>query len=131
MSESNGRDERGRFATGNQGGPGRPRREVERAYLDASIGVVTIDAWMEVVIRAVNDAKDGNGAARAWLSKLLGIDAPRKVTQTDADGESLTLGAVLSVAQTATAPPRPDPEPRPNVVNVEAEIARREGERQT
>jgi hypothetical protein len=128
MSESNGRDRGGRFAVGNQGGPGRPRREVERAYVDASIGAVTIDAWMEVVTRAVNDARDGNGPARAWLSKLLGIDAPRKVTHTDADGEPLTLGAVLSVAQTATAPPRPDPEPRPNVINVEAEIARLEGE---
>lgn len=53
MSESNGnrRDTAGRFAVGNAGGPGRPRQEAERQYLDAK--------------------------ARDWLACVLGIEAAR------------------------------------------------------
>ena len=129
MSESNGRDDRGRFAVGYRGGPGRPRREAEPVYVDAIFTAVPVEAWTEIVARAVNDAKAGKDSARAWLSKLLGIDAPRKVTHTDADGQPISFAALLDAAQNVTAPPRSDSRPRPNVVDVEAEIARLEEER--
>jgi hypothetical protein len=66
MSEP--RDGRGRFAKGNAGGPGRPRRQTEREYLRAVLGACSIEDWEEVVRRAVVDAKAGDARAREWLS---------------------------------------------------------------
>jgi len=71
------RGERGRFVAGNPGGPGRPKKAVERAYLDELVDVVTAREWRAIVRKAVTDAKDGDAAARAWLSRhLLGDDPP-------------------------------------------------------
>src|SRR6185437_9276031 len=87
MSEANGRDKSGRFAAGNPGGPGRPRRDVERAYIEATIAAVPIDDWTAIVAQAVADAKAGDAAARARLSKVLGIDAPQKLAGDEAQGD--------------------------------------------
>lgn len=67
----NGRDRSGKFAKGNAGGPGRPSRAVERDYLAALSDRCPPDVWAEVVDRAVEDARKGDAAARAWLSKYL------------------------------------------------------------
>ena len=67
----NDRDEHCRFAEGNAGGPGRPPRRIERDYLRALAGVVDLDAWQEIVQRAVDDARNGDAKARAWLSRHL------------------------------------------------------------
>ena len=71
------RTEGGRFAAGNAGGPGRPRRAVESQYM-ASIGdVVTVEDWQAIVRRALDDAKNGDGKAREWLAKyLVGAEPP-------------------------------------------------------
>jgi hypothetical protein len=71
-----GRGERGRFADGNPGGPGRPRRATERQYLRALVGAVPLKDWRAIVKRAVEDAKAGDGQARNWLSKHLCGDDP-------------------------------------------------------
>ena len=68
---SSERDDNGQFAKGNPGGPGRPRRAVEREYLAALGDAVTLDDWRDVVTRAVADAKAGDAAARAFLAKRL------------------------------------------------------------
>jgi hypothetical protein len=132
MSEANGngRDSGGRFTPGNPGGPGRPRREVERAYLDAVVAAVSIQDLTEIVEKAKADAKAGDGVARAWLSKVLGIDAPQKIAATDADGEPLGLALLLAASQHVPAP-RSEPERRANVVvDVNAELARLEADGQ-
>ena len=67
----NERDENGRFAPGNAGGPGRPRRAIEREYLAVIGEAVTLDDWRDVVARAVADAKRGDHQARAWLGKYV------------------------------------------------------------
>lgn len=64
-----GRDNAGRFAQGNPGGPGRPRRVVELDYLAALGDALTLEDWAAIVRRAVADAKNGSGAAREWVSK--------------------------------------------------------------
>ena len=71
MTEHPDRDGRGRFAPGNPGGPGRPRRKVERDYLGRMSDAVSLDDWQRITERAVQDALDGDGAARAWLSRHL------------------------------------------------------------
>ena len=81
----NGKDERGRFAHGNAGGPGRPRRSVEREYLATLGEAVPLDQWREVVARALADAKAGDAAARTWLAKYLLGDKPPKLVDLAAD----------------------------------------------
>ncbi len=70
-TETNGRQADGRFANGNAGGPGRPRRAVETEYLATLGDAVSLDDWRQVVRRAVDDAKNGDAKARAWLTKHL------------------------------------------------------------
>lgn len=70
-TETNGRQADGRFANGNAGGPGRPRRPVETEYLAALGDAVSLDDWRQVVRRAVEDAKSGDAKARAWLTRHL------------------------------------------------------------
>lgn len=69
--EKTGRDESGRFVAGAPGGPGRPRRQTERNYLQVLSEVCGPDAWREIVERAVSDAKSGDERARSWLAGYL------------------------------------------------------------
>lgn len=59
----------GKFKTGHgiKSG-GRPKRVVERAYLDAITGAVSEDDMAEITKQAVKDAKAGDSTARAWLA---------------------------------------------------------------
>ena len=67
----NGRDRGGRFAPGNAGGPGRPRRATERAYLDALTEACPPETWKLIVESAVMNAGRGDRYAREWLSSYL------------------------------------------------------------
>lgn len=64
------------FQKGNPGGPGRPKRETERAYLNVMRSKVSLEDWGKVVKKALDDAKKGDSVARAWLSKYLVGDDP-------------------------------------------------------
>ena len=78
-AESNeiGRKSNGRFAQGNPGGPGRPRRAVEREYLATISDAVPLDVWRKIVDRAVSEATSYGGAkAREWLARYLLGDKP-------------------------------------------------------
>src|SRR5438045_1579930 len=65
------RDGNGRFLPGHPGGPGRPRREVEQAYLTTLRDCVPPDEWRAICLTAVAKAKAGDRYARQWLSDLL------------------------------------------------------------
>lgn len=72
------RQPNGHFAAGNPGGPGRPPRATERAYLATMLEVVTREEWQAVVQRALDDAKNGDARARLFLATyLLGKEPPR------------------------------------------------------
>lgn len=75
------RDERGRFVAGNAGGPGRPRRAIEREYLAVISEAVTLDDWRAIVAHAVDVAKQGDDKARAWLAKYVIGDNPITLTE--------------------------------------------------
>jgi hypothetical protein len=64
------------FKPGWKGGPGRPKRATEKKYLETMSGAVSLKDWKEITKRAVEDAKVGDGAARAWLSRHLVGDEP-------------------------------------------------------
>ena len=65
------RDHMGRFAVGNGGGPGRPKREAEEDYLQTLSERVPLALWAEIVDKAASDAAAGDAKARDWLSKYL------------------------------------------------------------
>jgi hypothetical protein len=76
-----GRNANGTFATGNPGGPGRPRRAIEREYLATLADAVPLETWREICLAAVDAAKSGDPKAREWLSRLLlGAEPPRLLT---------------------------------------------------
>jgi hypothetical protein len=65
------RDANGRFALGNPGGPGRPRRVVEADYLAALSEAVPLEKWHEIVETAVDQAVSGDAKAREWIGSYL------------------------------------------------------------
>jgi hypothetical protein len=80
------RGTRGRFATGNPGGPGRPRRPVEADYLRAISDACPLEKWREIVERAVEDARSGDAKAREWVSRhLVGTPQPGALTEAAAE----------------------------------------------
>jgi len=83
---SSGRSAGGQFTAGNSFGRGRPPRATEAQYLVAMHETVLLSDWMEIVERAMIDAKDGDDKARAWLSNyLIGrpIDQPARTREED------------------------------------------------
>jgi hypothetical protein len=79
------RNRQGQFALGNPGGPGRPRRAVEREYLAALNEAVSLDDWREIVKATAEAAKKGDGKARDWLARYLLGDSPITLTALAAD----------------------------------------------
>ena len=65
------RDSNGRFAQGNRGGLGRPKRVTERSYLNVMQLACSPETWREIVEKAVTDAKSGDAKAREWLAGYL------------------------------------------------------------
>ena len=68
---ANGRNPDGTFAKGHAGGPGRPPRQTEQAYLRTLAATITQDDWRAIVQTAIADAKAGDARARQWLSDWL------------------------------------------------------------
>jgi hypothetical protein len=96
---NNGRDAKsGQFTAGNPGGPGRPRRAVERQYLAALSDDITLDDWKDIVKAAVTAAKQGDGKARDWLTRFLVGSNPLSLTDLAAD-ETAELGAERDIIE--------------------------------
>jgi hypothetical protein len=111
-----GRDRRGRFALGNRGGPGRPKRATEAEYLRALSRIVTVEDLRAIARRAVADAKRGSARAREWVSKyLLGNPIPREAASAGCQKRlaRALLQAVLETISEEQAAPRPTGEGRP------------------
>lgn len=85
------RDDKGRFIKGNKSSPGRPKREVEREYLDAMMGVVSIADWRAITKKAVQQALRGDSVARKWLSDYLMGTPVQRNEHTGEDGQPLSV----------------------------------------
>src|SRR5436305_374880 len=85
-SMNNGRDDKGRFVSGNPGGPGRPRRQVEQEYHDVMINAVSPEDWHSIIQTAVVQALDGSHEARRFLADYI-LGKPLQRTElTGAEG---------------------------------------------
>ena len=66
------RNPKNQWPKGVSGNPkGRPKRAFERAYLDATIGSVSLADWSDIIGKAVEQARDGDDRARNFLAKYL------------------------------------------------------------
>ncbi len=90
--QSKQRQRNGRFATGNSGSPGRPRRRVELEYLMVLGETVSLATWRKIARRAVQDALNGDAGARSWLAKyLIGSTGNSLETAAAAEQAGLTI----------------------------------------
>jgi hypothetical protein len=71
MTADYNRRPNGKFGPGNDGGPGRPKREIEAEYLNATVAAVSIEDWAKVVQAMLNFAKSGNVQAATWLANYI------------------------------------------------------------
>ena len=96
-----GRNGDGRFAVGNPGGPGRPRRATEKDYLVVLTEEVSPETWRAICRQAADAARAGDAKARDWIARYL-LGPP---------GELPTLWAVRMAeeaeAEQANGGPRP------------------------
>ena len=85
------RDDKGRFATGNGGGPGRPKREREVEYYRIMQTACSKADWAAIVDKAVKQARGGDSVARKFLADyLIGPPVERKEV-TGADGKAFII----------------------------------------
>ena len=97
-----GRNPNGTFAEGNPGGPGRPSRATERQYMAVVMAACDLDTWQAIVERAVADAKNGDGTARAWLAGyLLGKPSPTHTAPPPTRVLAAELAGIDEVAEEA------------------------------
>lgn len=83
MSEKTGRNEKGQFADGHKGGPGRPSKAREAAYLAVFTEEVTLDDWRDIVRTAKQDATTGeDGKTREFGRRFIADYAIGKPKQT-------------------------------------------------
>ena len=96
------RNVRGQFLTGHPGGPGRPARAVESAYLRVLAATVTVDHWQQICEKALADALAGDAKARAWLaSYLLPSGGGLAAAFADADTDFDAVAAEIRRRETA------------------------------
>ena len=74
------RDSLGRFVSGSSGNPkGRQSKDRETKYLTVAQRACGFKDWREIVLTAVDQAKNGDAQARRWLSEyLIGKPLPVK-----------------------------------------------------
>ena len=88
------RDDNGKFIKGNGGGPGRPKRDKESAYLEVMRSIVTNKRWRVIIQKATEKAEHGDAIARKWLADyLIGPPVERKEI-TGADNQPLIIKVV-------------------------------------
>lgn len=99
------RDNKGRFAPGNQAANGRkPALSYNKIYQSMLQEGCSPKDWKQIVERAVRDAKNGNANARQWLSKYL-IGEPSvalqavQINQYPSEPNEISEGTLLAFAQ--------------------------------
>ena len=93
---SNGREENGQFAKGNQvaknGGGGRPSKAREERYYEIAMKSCTFGDWRAIMKKAVDQALDGDKDARKWLADYLIGPATKRLDVTTGGEKIIWLG---------------------------------------
>src|SRR5262245_32306818 len=114
------RHDNGRFALGNRGGPGRPRRAVEGGYLTALSEAVPLETWGKICETAVAQAIAGDAKAREWISGYVIGRPVAAVAVEEPQGPRLSLCLLLAAIREAV----PDEEAQARIAIVLARMGR-------
>lgn len=77
---------------------GMPKNPKRMAYTEILMTRCTLEEWAQIVNKAIDQAKDGNAAARRWLAGYL-IGMPKqRVEMTGADGSNVTIDVEFKAA---------------------------------
>lgn len=91
------RDKRGRFAKGNKGGPGRPRRSVEEKYLRRLRQNINVEDFDLMVRQALSKAKGGDVALfKLLLNYLIGLPTQYVSTDVTTAGKPIKTYTILA-----------------------------------
>lgn len=93
------RDENGRFAKGNKGGPGRPNKARETRYYEIAMLAVTFEQWKKIIQRAGSDAESGDAAARRFLADYLLPTPAQRLELTGALGGPIEISQVDGITE--------------------------------
>lgn len=92
MAVDGERDANGRFVRGNVGNPnGRAPKEREERYYEITMSAVTYEEWRAIVLKAKDQAKHGDAAARKWLADYLMGPPVQKNENENKNSGSLTI----------------------------------------
>jgi hypothetical protein len=72
------RDSHGRFSQGCSPRPGRPAKSKQANSFNHLAGMVSAEDWQAIVSQAVVQARNGDAAAREWLSRFLPPTPPAR-----------------------------------------------------
>ncbi|MEM3460242.1 MAG: hypothetical protein QXO24_03390 [Candidatus Micrarchaeaceae archaeon] len=81
------RDARGRFIPGTAGGPGRPPRAAEEAYLEALKSAVSLSRFRRIVAAIAEKAEKGDVRAFVALAKYILLPAEARTPEEEPVGE--------------------------------------------
>lgn len=100
---ANQRDDRGRFAPGNKGGPGRPPLSDELALIEGIRQAVTAERVAEVMDKlfamGMNKRYPNVRALELWLSYAIG--KPQNKIDVTSDGEPIQRISMIEIVKTA------------------------------
>ncbi len=65
------RNQAGRFVPGNSGGPGRPKKPRDPAYMNLLQDVVGLENWRNIIEKTIQHALYGDKDARKFLADYL------------------------------------------------------------
>ncbi len=83
-----------RFQPGNPGGPGRPKKETERAYLDAVLRALPPEQVVDVLHGLLTDAKSWRARFSA-VELILAYGLGKPVQRTESEGSGVIEEAML------------------------------------
>ena len=72
---------------------GRKPRQVEEKYLKKLQTVVKLKDWVEIILKAIEQAKEGDEKARRWISDYM-LGKPAQSLDITSDGEPLSNQSV-------------------------------------
>jgi hypothetical protein len=108
--DNGGRDEKGRFAKGNPGGPGNPHARQASRYRELFAATVTEDDFRAIVQALVTRAKEGDIiAAREVLNRIIGkpVDTRDESSKPNITSQQVMDDLHLALMGRATLPGLP------------------------